>query len=294
MRVDNAVIMAAGTSSRFAPLSYERHKGLTEVRGEILVERQIRQLLEAGVPEIYMVTGYKSEQFGYLPGKYGVHLIHNANYLVRNNNGSVWAAREVLGNSYLCSADNYFTENPFESEVTDSYYAAEWSEGPTDEWCMTEDGEGLISSVTVGGRSAWYMTGHAFWSEEFTRSFLSILEAEYDAPGTACKLWESLLMEHLDVLRMKVRKYGPGVINEFDTLDELRAFDASYITDTRSRVIKKLADELSVGESELTGFEPIRGDCAEATGFSFRCGDDRYTFLYEKGFAERRPHEDWE
>ena len=63
MKVDNAVIMAAGTSSRFAPLSYEIHKALIEVRGEILIERQIRQLKEAGVPEIYIVTGYKAEQF---------------------------------------------------------------------------------------------------------------------------------------------------------------------------------------------------------------------------------------
>ncbi len=46
-RVDNAVIMAAGTASRFAPLSYERPKALIEVRGEILIERQIRQLQEA-------------------------------------------------------------------------------------------------------------------------------------------------------------------------------------------------------------------------------------------------------
>ena len=45
MKVDNAIIMAAGTSSRFAPLSRERHKGLTVVRGEVLIERQIEQLL---------------------------------------------------------------------------------------------------------------------------------------------------------------------------------------------------------------------------------------------------------
>ena len=45
-RVDNAVIMAAGTSSRFAPLSYERPKALTEVKGEVLIERQIRQILD--------------------------------------------------------------------------------------------------------------------------------------------------------------------------------------------------------------------------------------------------------
>ena len=49
MKVDNAIIMAAGTSSRFAPLSFERHKALIEVRGEILIERQIRQLREAGI-----------------------------------------------------------------------------------------------------------------------------------------------------------------------------------------------------------------------------------------------------
>ena len=38
MKVDNAIILAAGTSSRFAPLSYEIPKGLLEVRGEILIK----------------------------------------------------------------------------------------------------------------------------------------------------------------------------------------------------------------------------------------------------------------
>ena len=51
-KVDNAVIMAAGTASRFAPLSYERPKALIEVKGEVLIERQIRQLQEAGISEI--------------------------------------------------------------------------------------------------------------------------------------------------------------------------------------------------------------------------------------------------
>ena len=53
-KVDNAIIMAAGTSSRFAPLSYEMPKGLISVKGEVLVERQIRQLREAGIEEIVL------------------------------------------------------------------------------------------------------------------------------------------------------------------------------------------------------------------------------------------------
>ena len=89
MRVDNAVILAAGVSSRFAPLSYEIPKALIEVRGEVLIERQIRQLKEAGIPEIYVVTGYKAEKFGYLKEEFGVKLIHNHDFLVRNNNSSI-------------------------------------------------------------------------------------------------------------------------------------------------------------------------------------------------------------
>ena len=69
-QVDNAVIMAAGLSSRFAPLSYERPKALITVKGEVLIERQIRQLREAGIREIILVAGYKKEQFCYLREKY--------------------------------------------------------------------------------------------------------------------------------------------------------------------------------------------------------------------------------
>lgn len=57
--VDNAVILAAGLSSRFAPISYERPKGLLKVRGEILIEHQIEQLQAVGIRDIVIVVGYK-------------------------------------------------------------------------------------------------------------------------------------------------------------------------------------------------------------------------------------------
>lgn len=289
LKVDNAIILAAGTSSRFAPLSYERHKAMTVVRGEVLIERQIEQLQAAGVPEIYIITGYKAEQFEYLVPKYGVKLLHNPDHLTRNNNASVWVAREVLGNSYLCSSDNYFAENPFRAEADHAYYAAEYAEGRTAEWCMTEDEEGNISSVTIGGEKAWYMLGHTFWSREFSERFLSILAAEYDLPGTAGKLWESIFMAHLDVLKMKIEKYAPGVIYEFDTLDELREFDESYRTDTRSRLLKAAAAQLGVREADITHITSLKSRTAEAAGFAFDCGGGHYGWQYETGVLEELP-----
>ena len=42
-----AIILAAGVGKRMAPLSYELPKALLTVRGEVLVERLIRQLRDA-------------------------------------------------------------------------------------------------------------------------------------------------------------------------------------------------------------------------------------------------------
>jgi len=280
MKVDNAIILAAGVSSRFAPLSYERHKAIAEVRGEVLIERQIRQLREAGVQEVYIVTGYKAEQFEYLKDKFGVKLIHNPDYLIRNNNSSIWAVKDILANSYICSSDNYFARNPFEAEVDESYYSAVYSEGHTNEWCLETDDEGYITDVTVGGENSWYMLGHVFWSKEFSKKFVSILEDEYDLPETASKLWEDIFIEHLDELKMKVRKYPEGEIFEFDTLDELREFDTSYVEDTRSAFLKKAASDLGITEFDIVNIRSIKGEGLLPIGFEFDCSKGHYRYKY--------------
>lgn len=280
MKVDNAIIMAAGTASRFAPLSFEIHKALVEVKGEILIERQIRQLKEAGIDEVIIVTGYKAEQLKYLEDKFEVKLVYNSDYLTRNNNGSIWAAKEYLGNSYICSSDNYFLNNPFESEVENCFYSSVYAEGETNEWCIEESDDGRITNVIVGGRDSWVMLGHVFWSEEFSRKFLSILATEYHKPETKDKLWETIYIDHISELNMKIRKYPSSYIFEFDTLDELREFDESYIVDTRSKILKELAQKLNVEEKQIIKIKALKDDNNTATGFTFEAGQ-KYKYYYK-------------
>lgn len=280
MLVDNAVIMAAGTSSRFAPLSYEKPKALIEVKGEILIERQIKQLYEAGINEVFIITGYMADKFDYLSKKYGVNLIHNPYYLTRNNNASIWVARDVIKNTYICSADNYFNINPFEKEVDDAYYAGVFANDHTEEWCMKEDSQGYISSVEIGGENAWYMLGHTFWSEEFSKQFLRILKKEYELPNTYDKLWEKIFIQHLDTLKMKIRKYFDNEIYEFDTLDELREFDDSYKNNSRSLILKEISNSLNISESEIRDLKTVKGNDTSAIGFSFMVKDRLYRYIY--------------
>ena len=281
-QVDNAIIMAAGTASRFAPLSFEKPKALTEVKGEVLIERQIRQLQEAGVSEIIIVVGYQKEQFMYLQERFGVQIAVNDEYLTRNNNASIYVVRDKLRNSYICSSDNYFSRNPFEKEVDDAYYAAVYANGPTNEWCMTENEEGYIDSVQIGGENAWYMLGHTFWSEDFSREFVRILERIYDLPETANVLWEKIFMEHLSQLKMKMRKYPDDVIFEFDTLDELRCFDESYIGDTRSAILKMAAAKLGCQENDIVSVHAYKDSNNAAAGVRFRVREESYEYNYEE------------
>ena len=127
----NAIILAAGKSSRLAPFTYERPKGLFRVKGEILIERQIEQLLSAGIKEIYIVVGYMKEKFFYLEQKYGVCLLVNNTYAAKGNLYSLYVAKEYLKNTYICCADHYFIENPFieENILNISYRACSYRGG---------------------------------------------------------------------------------------------------------------------------------------------------------------------
>lgn len=85
------------SSNRFAPFTYEKPKGLFRVKGEILVERQIEQLREAGVEDICIVVGYMKEKFFYLEDKYGVKLIINNTFATKGNIVSALCCKRVSG-----------------------------------------------------------------------------------------------------------------------------------------------------------------------------------------------------
>lgn len=277
MTVRNAIILAAGTSSRFVPLNFERPKGLLDVKGEILIERQIKQLKEAGVDDVTIVVGYKAEMFSYLRSKYGVTIVRNEDYRRCNNTSSVVRVLDKLGDTYLCSSDNYFSRNVFMEAPRESYYSALYAEGPTGEYCLDVDADCRIKGVTVGGRDSWYMVGHAYFSRSFSETFSSILEKEYADPATRQEYWEDVYIRHIGELPMKVNKYGEGDIFEFDTLDELRRFDDSYVSDTRSSLLKSICLQKGWQESELSGFRKVPG-AVPVPRFTFLFGSERYMY----------------
>lgn len=266
-KVENAIIMAAGMSSRFVPLSYEKPKGVLRVRGEVLIERQIRQLQEAGITDITVVVGYMKEAFFYLEDAFGVKIRVNEHYAQRNNNSTLMLAREQLGNTYICSSDDYFTENVFRPYVHEAYYAASFFAGPTDEYCLTCAADGRITRVDIGGEDAWAMLGHVYFDRAFSHAFVDVLQRVYDLPETAPKLWEDIYIDHINELRMVMKPYEEGVVYEFDSLSDLVQFDHDFLDNVDCAILDNICSTLSCTRADVVDVKPIKEGL---TNLSFR------------------------
>ena len=276
----NAIIMAAGTSSRFAPISYEEPKGLLNVKGEILIERQIRQLKEAGIDNIIVVVGYMAEKFMYLREEFGARIVLNEDYNRYNNTASIIRIIDELEDTYICSSDNYFPHNVFLEHPAESYYSALYAEGKTGEYCLTTDDEDNIVAVTVGGADSWYMVGHAFFSKEFSGKFREIMKKEYDRGETRLGYWEDVYARYIDELPpMKIHRYQPHDIEEFDTLDELRLFDEEYVNNTGSKIFRNICEVLHCEEKDICEIVVLKNGMTNAS-FAFTCKMDGRKYVY--------------
>ena len=278
-RVQNAVIMAAGMSSRFAPLSYEIPKGLLKVKGQRLIEREIEQLQEAGIEDITVIVGYMQEKMFYLADKYDVKIVVNNDYYKYNNCSSLMLVRDQLSNTYICSSDNYFVENPFEKYVYRGYYSTIFAEGETDEYCATVDSNNMIVDIQIGGENTWAMVGHVYFDRVFSEKFVEILEKEFKHEPYKEQLWEDYYSRHVHELHLEARHYSADIVKEFDSLDELRQFDERYLMNSNSEIIDNICETLHCIASDIMNIKPLK-DGLTNTSFSFDCLGKKYVYRH--------------
>lgn len=279
-KVKNAILMAAGMSNRFAPISYEMPKGLVRVKGEILVERQIRQLKEAGIDDITLVVGYMKEKFFYLKDMFGVKIVVNEDYYRYNNPSTLICVSDQLSNTYICSSDNYFTENVFEPYVYEGYYSCVYSDGPTDEDCVHCDRHGIIKKLDIGGGcDIWFQLGHAYYDRAFSKKFKKILAKEISNPETLAHVWEHMYARHLDELKLHIRKYDRSVIWEFDSLEDLRKFDPAFIDNVDSRIFKNICNYLKCSPRDIVEIAAVTTEPAD-TSFRFTVNGKEYVYRH--------------
>lgn len=258
-RVKNAIILAAGMSTRFIPVSYELPKGLISVKGEVMIEREIRQLQEAGIQEIVVVVGYMMEKFFYLRDKYKVKLVVNNEFATKNTHSSIYVARDYLSNTYILCSDNYYPENMFHQYEYRAFYCSVFLPGISYvERAFTFDHDGLIVDTNKPSHDQWIMYGHAYYDQAFTDKFRPILESYFGRPGVEGMYWENVWAENVKEIPMWVQQCADQDILEFDSMDELKAFDPDYIYNNRIHVFENICRILCCEITDIQGMSVIK------------------------------------
>lgn len=275
----NAIILAAGKSMRLAPFTYERPKGMFRVKGEILIERQIEQLKEAGVRDIYIVVGYMKEKFFYLEQKYGVHLISNNTFSKKGNLYSLYKAKDFLGDTYICCADHYFRINPFldENPQNISYRACSYRKGEFLEFAVDYSDAKVITGFSVGGKDKMAMVGQAYFNSQFSKRFRDLMEMEIDQFGISNLFWEEFYGRHQKDLTLYLREIGEQDVLEFDSIEDLCQFDSEFLYNVDSEIISNICGVLKCNPKSIVDIAVIQ---AGLTNVSFRFSVDGIQYVY--------------
>lgn len=265
-----AVILAAGAGMRMIPLNMEVSKGLLEVNGEVLIERLIRQLQEVGIREIYVVVGFMKEKYEYLMDAYGVELIVNPEYALKNNLHSLYLAREHLTNAYVIPCDIWCSHNPFSREELYSWY-------------MVTDRFDLDSSVRVShkgeliavpkGTAGNSMIGICYLTQPDSDTVCTRLEAMDAEPRYDDVFWEETLRDKGRMI-VPARLMDSGEAVSIKTFGQLRELD-SQSDHLKSEAIRTICDALHADMEEITQVTVLKKGMTNRS-FLFSCKGKRY------------------
>ena len=101
------IIISAGSASRFGELTKEKPKGLLDINGKTILDRQISLFKKNGINEIIIITG-PNKNFGIE----NVSYINDANYEQHDVLGSLMVAKDEIKGKILTSySDILFEES---------------------------------------------------------------------------------------------------------------------------------------------------------------------------------------
>lgn len=228
-RVKRAIFLAAGFGSRLVPITLNTPKPLVLVNGKRIIETLLDAVVKAEIKEIYIITGYLSEQFEILKKKYPqIKFVENNMYNEANNISSAYLVRNLIKNAYVLESDLYLY-NPklirkYEYHSNFLGYYVDRS----DDWCI-EVKNGIITKEKVGGINCYQMVGISYYDENDGQNIEKDMEEVFNSPGGKEKYWEQVI---LDVCKKNyniyLRECQKEDIIEIDTFNELKAIDPTY------------------------------------------------------------------
>ena len=250
----NAIILAAGFGMRMVPINHECPKAFLKVKGEILIERLINQLHEAGIKKIYVVVGFMKEQFDYLIDKYNVELIVNSDYVLKNNLYSLKKAEKYIENSYIVPSDVWFEENPFGKNEAYSWYMITDKKDNQSDVKLARSYELVKIPRNIQGNT---MVGLSFISKKDAPTLKKRMKDLSKSVYHDNDFWEEALYDENGKMFTKAKVIQQDKVNEINTFEQLRQLDDKS-KQLQSEAILVLADAIKCDVNDIKDIEVLK------------------------------------
>lgn len=265
-----AIILAAGFGMRMVPINLETPKALLEINGECLIERQIKQLHEVGITEIYVVVGFLKERFEYLIDEYGVELIFNPEYSTKGNIFSMYLARQHMENAYIIPCDIWCDRNPFDKYELYSWYMVSDLIDDDSEIRVNRKSELVRINKSDSGNT---MIGISYLLKHdacLVRN--NIEELLQDKVNNGC-FWENALYgKEKMIVAAKIAKSTDVV--EINTYEQLRELDSDS-EHLKSDAIDTVKEALVVNTEDIYDITVLKKGMTNRS-FMFSCNEEKY------------------
>lgn len=254
VKVDNAIIISSNVHYNFKSMYKETPISLMRIKGEILVERQIEQLLEAGISEIVVIVGEGIESFKYLEEKYNIKLV-DMRENIRGTFIPLYCVRDRLRNTYILNSTDYIEDNLYSEYESNSWHCLAETNKYTKNKVATLNEENRIVGLKKGGYKSKFLYGSAFLNEGLSEKIKGLLEKYYMGPENYMD-WQDVFYENLSDLEIYGRPIAYDKIYSFDSLDELHRLDINLYED-KLKLKYLLGNILEVEADEITNISKM-------------------------------------
>lgn len=217
----NAIILAAGKSSRMYEGGANLPKGLLPILGIPNIERTILMLHMLDIYEIIIAVPFDSLQFDYLREQYSCTIIHipseykntltTMNYLI-----------DYIGDTFIIEGDVVCAKNIFKPFKCSTYYVMKYVHPENDEWNVITDSDDNIVRFEIGTHLTPAIFGVSFWPQKDSVLLIKYLKSQMQNKQVKDSdfFWDDNIAELLGSICLKAYEITSDMACEMNTITE--------------------------------------------------------------------------
>lgn len=220
----NAIILAAGKSSRMYATGASVHKALLPIMGIPNIERTILMLHDINIFDIEIAVSASNQDFNYLVDKYSCNIKYIPVH-IKNTLHTMTYLLDYINDTFIIEGDVVCARNIFFPLKSSIYYVIKYPFPEPDAWYPIVNSKGEITSFNIGTGDCPAIFGVSFWtgsSSVFLREHLRSRSTPNNFNNSEL-FWDDFIEEILEFIHIKTIEILPEEACEMNTFKEYLA-----------------------------------------------------------------------